>query len=163
MKHTPGWIFTAFIIALLLSASSYAQTGESLYFVAAKESRVQAQAWIDFLKRYELPVEHYVPSEIDLVKDHDFIAIAGGLDETGISDLLKNILGDAEVSSLETAETGKMILKENIWKPEQKVLVFAGKDAATAADARSDSKEEWMEYLEEWFDLEEVPGGLRAY
>ena len=146
-----------------MPVASKAQTEDTLVLVAAKESRVMAQPWIDFLQRYDLPVEHYVLSEIDLAKNHDFIAVAGGLDETGVRDLLNNILGEVEVSSLETAESGKMILKENVWKPGQRVLIFAGKDTAMAATARSESRDTWMELLQEWFDLEEVPGGLRAY
>jgi len=163
MKQTPRWLLAAFIVYFLVPVASNAQTEDTLFLVAAKESRVKAQPWIDFLQRYDLPVEHYVLSEIDLVKDHDFIAVAGGLDETGVRDFLNNILGEAEVSSLENAESGKMILKENVWKPGQKVLVFTGKDTAMAAAARSESRDTWMKLLQEWFDLEEVPGGLRAY
>jgi hypothetical protein len=163
MKQTRKWIIALFIIASLLPAASYAQTGESLYFVAAKESRVKAQAWIDFLSLYELPVEHYFLSELDQVKSHDFVAIAGGLDEAGIRDLLVDVIGDSEVASLEANGAKKMFLKENVWKQGQKVLVFAGTDSAAAAEVRSEEKETWMEYLEEWFDLEEIPGGLKAY
>jgi hypothetical protein len=163
MKRAPGWILAAFIFSLLLPAASTAQTEETLYLVAAKDSRVKAQKWIDFLQLYDLPVEHYVLSELDLVKNHDFIAIVGGLDETGFRDLLKGVIGEAGVASLETEGAEKMFLKENVWKPGQKVLVFAGRDAAAAAAARSESRERWLEYLKEWFDLEDVPGGLKAY
>lgn len=163
MKHTSGWILAAFILYFLTPVASNGQTEETLFLVAAKESRVKAQKWIDFLQTYDLPVEHYVLSELDLVKNHDFITIVGGLDETGFRDLLKGVIGDAEAASLDVEGVKKMFVKEDVWKPGQKVLVFTGKDAATAAAARSDSKEEWMEYLEEWFDLEEGPGGLRAY
>ena len=163
MKRAPGWILAAFILSLLLPAALTAQTEETLYLVAAKDSRVKAQPWIDFLQRYDLPVEHYVLSELDLVKNHDYIAIAGGLDETGFRDVLKGVIGEAAVASLETGGAKKMFLKENVWKPGQKVLVFAGKDAAAAAAARSESRETWLEYLKEWFDLEDVPGGLKAY
>ncbi len=163
MKHAPGWILSAFIFCFLLPVATKAQTEDTLFLLAAKESRIQAQAWIDFLQRYELPVEHYVLSELDLVKNHDFIVITGGLDETGCQELLKGVIGDAEVASLQSEGAKKMFLKENVWKPGQKVLVFAGSDAAAAAAARSESRETWMELLQEWFDLDEVPGGLRAY
>ena len=163
MNRAPKWIAAAFIFALVLPVASKAQSGDTLYLVAAKESRIKAQPWIDFLKTYDLPVEHYVLSELDLVKDQDYIAIAGGLDESGIQDLLVEVIGDSEVASLQAEGAKKMFLKENVWKPGQKVLVFAGNDAEAAAAARSEAKETWMEYLEEWFDLEEIPGGLRAY
>jgi len=163
MKQMTKWILAAFIFAFLVPVTSEAQTGEPLYLVAAKDSRVKAQKWIDFLKQYDQTVEHYVLSELDLVKEHDYIALAGGLDEAGFRDLLVGIIGNDEVASLEEADEGKMILKENVWKQGQMVLLFAGKDTDTAVDARNESKDVWMEYFEEWFDLEEIPGGLRAY
>jgi len=163
MKHTPRWILAAFILYFLLPVASKAQTEDILYLVAAKDSRVKAQQWIDFLNQYDLQVEHYVLSELDMVKDHDFIVITGGLDEAGFRDILKSLIGEAEIASLEAKEPGEMYFKEDVWKPVQKVLVFAGRDADAAAAARRDSKETWMEYLTEWFDLEEVPGGLKAY
>lgn len=163
MKHTPRWILAAFILYFLLPVALKAQTEDILYLVAAKDSRVKAQQWIDFLNQYDLQVEHYVLSELDMVKDHDFIVITGGLDEAGFRDILKSLIGEAEIASLEAKEPGEMYFKEDVWKPVQKVLVFAGRDADAAAAARRDSKETWMEYLTEWFDLEEVPGGLKAY
>ena len=163
MKQMPKWILAAFIFTILLPAASEAQTGEALFLIAAKDSRVKAQKWIDFLQLYDQPVEHYVLSELDLAKEHDFIAIVAGLEEPGARDLLAKVLSNEEIASLENADTGKMFLKENVWKPGQKVLVFAGKDTDAAAEARSESKDTWMEDLEEWFDLEEIPGGLRAY
>ena len=163
MNPSTRWILAAFIFASLLPVASKAQTEDTLCFVAAKDSRVKAQAWIDFLQLYELPVEHYVLSELDQAKNHDFIAIAGGVDESGVRDLLVKVIGEGEVASLEAGGAAKMFLKENVWKQGQKVLVFAGKDSAAAAAARSASKEKWMEYLQDWFDLDEIPGGLKAY
>lgn len=163
MKHASRWIAAAFILSLLLPAASRAQTEETLYLVAAKDSRIKAQQWIDFLNQYDLQVEHYVLSEIDMVKERDFIVITGGLDEAGFRDILESVIGEAEIASLEAEEPGEMYLKEDVWKPVQKVLVFAGRDADAAAAVRRELKETWMEYLTEWFDLEEIPGGLKAY
>ena len=56
-----------------------------------------------------------------------------------------------------------MLLKENVWKPGQKVLIFTGENADDAAAARSNTRDKWMDLLQEWFDLEDIPGGLRAY
>ena len=163
MKRMSGWILAAFMISMALPAASVAQTGEPLYLLAAKESRVKAQKWIDFLKQYDQPVEHYVLSEIDQVKKQDYVVVVGGLDEPGFRDILLEIVGNDEVASIENGDKGKMLLKKDVWKPGQMVLVFAGKNTDAAAEARSASKDKWMDYLEEWFDLEEIPGGLRAY
>jgi hypothetical protein len=163
MKRVPGWILAAFIFSLLFPAASTAQTEETLYLVAAKDSRVKAQRWIDFLSQYDLQVEHYFLSELDIVKDRDFVVITGGLEEAGVRDLLISVIGDSEVASLEKEEVGAMYVKEDVWKPEQKVLVFAGHDSDDAAAARSESRERWMELLRDWFGLEDVPGGLKPY
>lgn len=163
MKRVSGWILAAFLFSMILPAASMAQTGEPLYLLAAKESRVKAQKWIDFLKQYDQPVEHYFLSEADEVKKQDYIAITGGLNEPGFRDLLLDVVGADGVASIENGDKGTMLLKKDVWKQGQMVLVFAGKTAEAAAEARNASKEEWMEYLDEWFDLEEIPGGLRAY
>jgi len=163
MKRMSGWIIAAFILSILPHAASMAQTGEPLYLLAAKDSRVKAQKWIDFLKQYDQPVEHYVLSELDQVKQKDYIVITGGLDEPGFRNLLAGVIGADEVASIENGDKGRMLLREDVWKPDQMVLVFAGKNPDAAAEVRNESKETWMEHLEEWFDLEEIPGGLRAY
>jgi hypothetical protein len=163
MRQAPKWILTAFLFALLLPAASEAQDDETLILLAAQESLVKAQKWIDFLNKNELTVDHYVLSELNKLKNRTYIAITGGLDEAGMKELLAGIIGDSAVASLEANGAGKMFLKEDVWKSGQKVLIFAGSDAEAAAKVRTETKDTWMEYLQEWFDLEEVPGGLRAY
>lgn len=163
MKRIAGLIFSVFIIACLLMPSSSAQDEYTMILVAGQSSLVKAQTWIDFLKKNELTVEHYVLSELDQVKKYPYITIMGGLDESGIKELLTEVIGAGETASLGEKGAKKMFLKEDVWEPGQKVLVFAGNDIAAAAAARTESRDTWMEYLTEWFDLEEVPGGLRAY
>jgi len=163
MKRIAGLIFSVFIIACLLLPTSGAQSEYTMILVAGQGSLVKAQTWIDFLKKNELTVDHYVLSELDQVKNYPYITIMGGLDETGIEEMFTEVIGAAETASLAEKGAKKMFLKEDVWKPGQKVLVFAGNDVAAAAAVRTESRDAWMEYLTEWFDLEEVPGGLRAY
>jgi hypothetical protein len=163
MKSVLKCILSAFIMACLMLPLADAQDEEVLTLVAAQGSRVKAQPWIDFLMKNQLSVDHYVLSELDRVKEKPYVTVTGGLDEPGIKELLTHLIGAEEVASLATEGAGKIYLKENVWNSNQKVLVFAGSDAAAAADARAESRDTWMEYLMEWFDLEEVPGGLRAY
>ncbi len=163
MKRIAVLIFSVLIIACLLLPSSGAQDEYTMILVASQGSLVKAQTWIDFLEKNELTVEHYVLSELDQVKKYPFITIMGGLDESGIKELLTEVIGADETASLGESGAPKMFLKEDVWEPGQNVLIFAGKDVAAAAAARTESRDIWMEYLTEWFDLEEVPGGLRAY
>jgi len=163
MKRIAGLIFIVLIVACLMLPSSGAQDEYTMILVSSQGSLAKAQTWIDFLKKNELTVEHYVLSELDQVKKYPYITIMGGLDEPGIKELLTEVIGAHETASLGEKGAQQMFLKEDVWEPGQKVLVFAGNDVAAAASARTESRDAWMEYLTEWFDLEEVPGGLRAY
>ncbi len=163
MKRILGLIFSVPIIACLLPPSSAAQDEYTMILVAGQGSLVKAQTWIDFLRKNELTVEHYVLSELDEVKKYPHITIMGGLDEAGFKEILAEVVGADEAASLTKKGAKQMFLKENVWEPGQKVLVFAGNDVAAAAEARTESRDTWMEYLTEWFDLEDMPGGLRAY
>ena len=163
MRPVFSWILSAFIMICLLLPAAGAQSEDAVVLVAAQGSRVKAQPWIDFLMKNQLSVDHYVLSELDQVKEKPYIAITGGLDEPGVKELLTEVIGAEEVAALASEGAKKMYLREDVWESGQKVLVFAGSNTETAAEARADSRDTWMEYLTEWFDLEEVPGGLRAY
>lgn len=163
MKRIAGLIISVLILACLLLPSSGAQDEYTMILVASQGSLVKAQTWIDFLKKNELTVEHYVLSELDLVKKYPYITIMGGLNESGIKELLTEVIGADETASLAGKGAKQMFLKEDVWASGQKVLIFAGNDVESAAAARTESRDTWIEHLTEWFDLEEVPGGLRAY
>jgi hypothetical protein len=158
-----NWIFPAIIAVALLLAASTAGAQDSMTLVTGQASLVKTQTWIDFLKKNEITVDHYVLSEFAKAKDKKFITIIGGLDEPGVKDIITEVCGPAEATALAAKGAKKMYLKENTWKPGQKVLVFAGADADAAAAARTESRETWMKYLKDWFDLGDSPGGLRAY
>ncbi len=163
MNRIAGLILSVFIVACLLVPSSAAQDEYTMILVAGQSSLVKAQTWIDFLKQHELTVEHYVLSELEQVKKYPYITIMGGLDEAGIKEVFAEVIGADETAALTEKGSKKMFLKEDVWEPGQKILVFAGDDVAAAAAARTESRDTWMEYLTEWFDLEEIPGGLRPY
>jgi hypothetical protein len=163
MKHAPKWIFFISIITFLPLCNSGAQDEDTMVLVAGQASLVKAQTWIDFLKKNGITVDHYVLSELGKVKNNKYITIMGGLDEAGFREVITEIVGADEAAALVGKGAKKMLLKENLWIPGQKILVFAGADAEAAAAIRAESRAAWMKYLEEWFDLEEMPGGLRPY
>jgi hypothetical protein len=163
MLRIRNWVFPALIAASLIAAVPLAYTQEPMTLIAGQASLVKTQMWIDFLKKNEITVDHYVPSELAKVKENKFIAIIGGLDEPGVKDIIVEVCGAEEAATLSAKGVKKMYLKENVWKPGQKVLVFAGADADAAATIRTESRDKWMKYLKEWFDIGDIPGGLRAY
>jgi hypothetical protein len=163
MKPLRKYSLLLLLSLLLLSSPVWVMAQDTMTLVASQASLVKAQAWIDFLKQNEITVEHAVPSEFKAVKNKKYIAIVGGMDEPGIKEVMTEVIGDAEASAAAKAGTKKMFVKENLWVAGQRVLVFAGDNADSAARARTESREQWMKYLKDWFGLGEGPGGLKAY
>jgi hypothetical protein len=162
MKSVRKYTLTVCLALFVLTSAAWAQAQDTMVLVASQASLVKAQPWIDFLKKNEISVEHAVVSELKSVKNKKYITITGGMDEPGIKDLLTEVLGP-ESSDLTKPGAKRMFMKENTWVAGQRVLVFAGDTADSAAAARTESREQWMKYLKDWFDLGEGPGGLKAY
>lgn len=163
MKSVRKYTLSFLFVLLVLSSSAWVQAQDTMFFVASQASLVKAQPWIDFLKKNEITVEHSVPSEFKNVKNKKYVTIEGGMNEPGIKDLITEVVGAADASALAKPGTKKMLLKENTFVAGQRILVFAGDTAESAAAARTESRETWMKYLKDWFDLGEGPGGLKAY
>jgi hypothetical protein len=158
-KCIPFFVVTLFI----LIPASWAMAEDVMNLVASQASLVKAQPWIDFLRKSEITVEHVVPSELQSVKTKKYITIEGGMDDPAIKEIVTEVVGAAEASDLAKPGAKKMFMKENAWVAGQRILVFAGDNAESAAAARVESRETWMPYLEEWLGLGEGPGSLKAY
>jgi hypothetical protein len=163
MKRMKKYALLSLLALFVLSTPAWVLAQDTMILVASQASLVKAQPWIDFLKKNEITVEHVVPSEFKSVKNKKYITIMGGMDEPGIKDIVTEVVSAGEASDLAKAGAKKMFMKENTWVAGQRVLVFAGDNAESAAAARTESREAWMKYLKDWFDLGEGPGGLKAY
>ena len=133
-KYMPLFLLTVFV--LFSPARVLAQ--DTMILVASQASLVKTQPWIDFLKKNEISVEHAVPSEFKSVKNKKYITIVGGMDEAGIKDMITEVIGPAEASTLAQAGAKKTFMRENIWVAGQRVLIFAGDNAESAAAAPAD-------------------------
>ena len=152
-----------FILALfLLSSPGWVLAQDTMIVVANQASLTKAQPWIDFLKKNEITVETVAPSALKSVQNKKYITITGGMDEPGMKDIITEVVGASEASALAKPGAKKMFLKENTWVAGQRILVFAGDNAESAAAARTESRETWMKYLKDWFDIGSGPGGLKA-
>lgn len=163
MKLLSKYMLSFLLAFFVLSSPAWVLAQDTMILVASQASLVKAQPWVDFLKKNEISVEHAVPSEFKSVKNKKYITIVGGMDEAGIKEVIAEAVGSAEAPGLAKPGAKKMFMKENTWVAGQRVLVFAGDNAESAAAARTESREIWMKYLKDWFDLGEGPGGLKAY
>jgi hypothetical protein len=158
MKYTLSFLMILFV----LSSGAWVQAQDTMILVSSQASLVKAQPWLDFLKKNEISVDHVVLSEVKSVKNKKYITIVGGMDEPGIKELVTEVVGP-EAADLAKPGAKRMFMKENTWVAGQRILVFAGDNAESAAAARTEAREQWMKYLKDWFDLGEGPGGLKAY
>ena len=163
MKPLKKYMLLVLLAVFVLISPAWVLAQDTMILVASQASLVKAQPWVDFLKKNEISVEHAVPSEFKSVKNKKYITIVGGMDEAGIKEVIAEAVGPAEAPALAKPGAKKMFMKENTWVAGQRILVFAGDNAESAATARTESREIWMKYLKDWFDLGEGPGGLKAY
>jgi len=163
MKLFKKYSLSFLLAVVVLSFPAWALAQDAMIFVANQASLVKAQPWIDFLKKNEITVEHAVPSELKSVQNKKYITIEGGMDDPAVKEIITSVVGASEASALAKAGAKKMFMKENTWVAGQRILVFAGDNAESAAAARTESRETWMKYLKDWFDLGSGPGGLKAY
>lgn len=163
MKLRVKAVMGCVMILLVILPAALVRAEDVMKLVVNQTSLSRAQAWVDFLKKNEISVDHVAPADFGKVKSNFFITIEGGMDDPAIQKLVTEVVGSAEADGLSKPGAKKMFMKENVWQPGQKVLVFAGSNADAAAAARVDSREAWMKYLKAWFDLGEGPGGLKAY
>jgi hypothetical protein len=167
MEATVGFRVKALIwwviVLLLILPAALVRAEDVMKLIVNQASLSKVQAWMDFLQKNEISVDLVAPADFSKVKSSYFIAIEGGMDDPAIQKLVTEVAGSAEADALSKPGAKKMFMKENVWQPGQKVLVFAGSNAEAASAARADSREAWMKYLKAWFDLGEGPGGLKAY
>jgi hypothetical protein len=88
----------------------------------------------------------------------------GAVDEKdGVGALVKEVVGDEQYAALQKPDNGRMLQKTDAWAPGQEVMIFAGPDAKSAEQARTESKEKWFKVFAGWFDLDLGAQSLHGY
>jgi hypothetical protein len=152
------------VTIIILMISSLALAEDLMILVTSQDDLKKNQPWVDFLMKNEITVKHFLPGDFEAVKkSFYYVTIMGGMDQSGIKKLIGEAVGPTEGNTLANKGTKKMIIKENVWQPGQKVLIFTGDTSQSAIQARTENRETWMKYLKEWFSLGEGPSGLKAY
>jgi hypothetical protein len=157
------------VVACLLAAVVFLPAGramaaeDTMKMVAAPASLTKAGNFIGLMKKNQITVDIVAPADAGTVKKSNIVVIEGGMDDAATKALITEVVGAAEAAALSKDGAKKMFMKENMWQPGQKVLVFAGSNAETAAAARSEGREAWLKYFKAWFDLDEGPEGLKGY
>lgn len=163
MKALNKHIIVALMVSIFLMPAAWAMADDGITVVANPYNQNKAQKWVDYLLQNEVTVKFAKPEDFESVKSSKYLAIIGGVDDEHIMNLVSQAVGGKEASAMAKKGAKKMFIKDGTWAPGQKVLIFTGSDTEAAAQARVESRESWMPYLVDWFDLDEGPTTLRAY
>jgi hypothetical protein len=160
-KKVGFWILTTLVF---LTLSSWALAEDLMILVTPKDDQKNVQPWVDFLSKNEIAVKSFSPGDFEGVKkSFYYVALVGGMDQAELKKLITEAVGPDEAAALAKPGAKKMLVKENVWQPGQKVLIFTGNNSQAAIAARTENREAWMKYLKEWFSLGEGPSSLKSY
>ena len=97
----------------------------------------RSESLVTYLEENGFEVIRIAASEIEQYKTEELIIILGGADAPeGVGDVVKTILDDREEEL--TRQSGRYFLKTDVWAPDQRVFIFAGKDRDETKQAHRD-------------------------
>jgi hypothetical protein len=92
--------------------------------------------------------------QFEKVKKEKYIIVLGGAKGPGSVDaFIRQVLTPEEQKS-GNQPGGKVFIKENVFNQGQMIIVFAGPDEASAADARKNGRKTWWPYIAKWFEID---------
>ena len=152
------------LIAVLLGLAFAQQAmAADLLIVSTKSTQQLAQRWLSFLKTKEIDFKVIEPSEFGDNKTAGYIIVYGSMDEDkAMQGLIKDALSPQELDWISKGDKGNLFFKSDVWDSGQQVMVITGSSQSAAEKTRIAYKDDWLDTLIEWFDLE-VSEGLRAY
>jgi hypothetical protein len=141
-------------LLLLLSCMDSAFAADKLFIVANQKSLDLAKDFISTLNNESIPISVAL-DQYDKVKTEKYIFVLGGADA-----FTRQVLTKEDMDAANQAG-GKIFVRQDLFAQGQIIVVFAGKDEESAANARKNNRKTWWTLLAKWFDLE--TSGPMAY
>jgi len=152
-------ILTASMILLFLlnfwvTSLANAQS-DKVVFLANKKDYSHAWGLAGFIQKNEIRLIRAMPENFKKYKnDKHIIILLGPNSREGMEYFFKEILSQEEKDFLSKPGSKKMYYKEDIWAPDQKVIIFGFSDSSQIKPVLKKNRRQWIEYLIDWFDLE---------
>jgi hypothetical protein len=126
---------------------------EKLFIVANQTALNLAKEFVTTLNNESIPLS-VVMDQYDKVKKEKYIIVLGGAKGPGsVDEFIRQVLTPQEQQA-GNQPGGKIFIKENVFNQGQVIIVFAGSDEASAAEARKNSRKTWWPYLAKWFEID---------
>jgi ribosomal protein L24E len=139
---------------LLLSCMDSAFAADKLVIVANRKSLDLAKDFISTLNNESIPISVAL-DQYDKVKKEKYIFVLGGADA-----FTRQVLTKEDMDAANQAG-GKIFVRQDLFAQGQIIVVFAGKDEESAANARKNNRKTWWTLITKWFELE--TSGPMAY
>jgi hypothetical protein len=162
-------IIPAFIALIMCSGSLAA---EEMILVATDKTYKESQEWVNFWAVREIQIRHVLPLEFNETDNGKHVVLMGSFDESeGIAEIAKEILSKTELANAKEKGIGKTYIKSIVpkdvppsmmWQATKNYIVFIGADLSSMKNARQESRDEWVNEISLWFDIDETPR-LPAY
>jgi hypothetical protein len=154
MTQKKNIVLASIGILLLLSFMNSVFAADKLFIVANQKSLDLAKDFISTLNNESIPISVAL-DQYDKVKKAKYIFVLGGADEFTSQVLTKEDMDAASKAG------GKIFVRQDVFTPGQILVVFAGKDEESAANARKNNRKTWWTLLTKWFELD--TSGPMAY
>ena len=164
MKHNRSMVPAVLLIFSILVSAGAAFAGDEVVVVATPKTFEASAAWAEYLEEQEVPLKHMTPQAFAADKKAPFVVIMGSLDETdGVKALVAECLSKTEFQRASQVDTGEVFFKSKTWAPNQSIIVITGSDWPSTEAARKDYREEWLDELGKWFDLDLSGPTMHSY
>ena len=150
-KTIPTVASIGIMFLLLFLGSAFAS--DKIFIVANHASIDLAKEFITTMNNESIPLA-IVMDQFEKVKKEKYIIVLGGAKGPGsVDEFIRQVLTSEEQKS-GNQPGGKVFVKENVFNQGQVIIVFAGPDEASAADARKNSRKTWWPYIAKWFEVD---------
>ena len=150
-KKVPTVASIGIMFLLLFLGSAFAS--DKLFILANQASVQLAKEFITTMNNESIPLA-IVMDQFEKVKKEKYIIGLGGAKGPGsVDEFIRQVLTPEEQKS-GNQPGGKIFIKENVFNQGQVIIVFAGPDEASAADARKNGRKTWWPYIAKWFEID---------
>ncbi len=127
---------------------------DKLIIVANQKAVDMAKDFLTMLNNESIPVT-IATEQFDKVKNEKYIIVLGGAKGAGsVDEFVNQILTPQEQAASNQPGGAKAYFKDDVFTKGQSIIVFAGPDEKSAADARVNSRKLWLAQISKWFELD---------
>lgn len=163
MKFKAISLCLGLFLATALVCSPAALAEGTLAIVATAGQVESMSTLMGDLKEESVNVKVLAPAQLAQAKTENYVivVITAQPEDVLWKNFAKELLQESDIKQISAKGGSKLILRRDLWKNGQEVLIFAGNTDEDAKNVRMKTKGQWWEIVASWFDI--FTGGLKGY